>query len=154
MITHTRRRMNSCVYAQSLKRFITRNFSSQLNRILKTELVPLDSIFWNAKIYDPLTLFNSSTWLLTWRPLDWSLRSLLRYLITSTALLLGKASLNYFIRKECLVGPENVLEVTFSDDRFWPNSRKQNEAKAKLILMGLLIGKSKVTRCFQFTHST
>ena len=30
---------STCVYAHRLKRFITRNFSSQLNRILKTEPV-------------------------------------------------------------------------------------------------------------------
>ena len=39
MISHTRGRERTCVYAQRLKRFITRDFSSQLNRILKTEPV-------------------------------------------------------------------------------------------------------------------
>ena len=39
MITHTRGRARTCVYAQGLKRFIMRNFSSQSKRILKTELV-------------------------------------------------------------------------------------------------------------------
>ena len=38
-ITHTRGPARTCVFAQRLKRFITRNFSSQLNRILKMELV-------------------------------------------------------------------------------------------------------------------
>ena len=45
MITHTRCRARTCVIAQRLKRFITRNFFSQLNRILKTEPAPLNSIF-------------------------------------------------------------------------------------------------------------
>ena len=39
MITQTRGRTRTCAYAQRLKRFITHNFSSQLNRILKTEPV-------------------------------------------------------------------------------------------------------------------
>ena len=39
MITHTRGQARTCVYAQGVKRFITRNFSSLLNRILKTESV-------------------------------------------------------------------------------------------------------------------
>ena len=39
MITHSRGRACTCVYAQRLKRFITRNFSSQLNRVVKTEPV-------------------------------------------------------------------------------------------------------------------
>ena len=39
MITHTRGRARTYVYAQHLQRFITRNFSSQSSRILKTEPV-------------------------------------------------------------------------------------------------------------------
>ena len=39
MITHTRDQTPTCIYVQRLKRFITHNFSSQLNRILKTELI-------------------------------------------------------------------------------------------------------------------
>ena len=39
MITRTRDSARTCVYAQRLKRFNTRNFSSQLIRILKTEPV-------------------------------------------------------------------------------------------------------------------
>ena len=39
MMTHTRGRARTCVYPQRMKRFITHSFSSQLNRILKTEPV-------------------------------------------------------------------------------------------------------------------
>ena len=41
IITHTRDRTRTCVYAQRLKRNLTRNFWSQLNRILKTEPVQI-----------------------------------------------------------------------------------------------------------------
>ena len=38
-ITHTRGRARTCVYEQRLKRFITRYFFLQLNRMLKAEQV-------------------------------------------------------------------------------------------------------------------
>ena len=67
LITYTRGRTRTCVYAQRLKRFITRNFSSQLNRILKTEPVQNKNRFCRIR-YSKMDIPTAATNNLSKRP--------------------------------------------------------------------------------------